>query len=114
MFSILLFSNNKILYFSLFDNKITSPEIFEIFEKYKTLKVLYIGKNSFDENLIKNDKNKYKFPPDLDIFGITNSFTKETNNFIFNNLNIENIKILFIYANGFTSLDNLSKLNLKD
>ena len=103
----------KVLYFSLFDNKITSPEIFEIFEKYGTLKVLYIGKNPFDENLIKNDKNKYIFPPDLEIFGITNSFTKETNNFIFTNLNLENIKILFIYANGFTSLEQLEQIEFK-
>jgi len=102
----------KVIYFSLFDNKITSPEIFEIFEKYETLKVLYIGKNSFDKNLIKNDKNKYKFP-DLDIFGISNSFTKETNNFIFDNLNIENIKILFIYANEFYSLEKLDQIVFK-
>lgn len=103
----------KVLYFSLFDNKITTTEILEIFEKYTTLKVLYIGKNPFDENIIKNDKKKYKFPPDLEIFGMTNSFTKETNNFIFNNLNIENVKILFIYANGFTSLEQLEQVEFK-
>lgn len=44
---------------------------------------------------------------------MTNSFTKETNNFIFNNLNIENVKILFIYANGFTSLEQLKQVEFK-
>jgi len=104
----------KVSYFSLFDNKITSPEIFKVIEKYLSLTKFYIGKNSFDENMLKNDKNKYQFPPKLVLLGISNNFTKETNNFIFNNLNIENIKNLYIYANGFDSLEQFEQIKFKN
>lgn len=102
----------KIHYISLFDNKITSTEIFGIAEKYKTLKVFFIGKNQFDDTIVKNDKTTYEFP-NIETLGITNNFSKETNNFIFTNLNLENIKILYIYGNYFSSFEKFEKIKFK-
>ena len=100
----------KITYFCLFDNKITSTEIFGVIEKYQTLNAFFIGKNTFDKNIIKNDINKYIFPPNLWVLGISSNFTKETNNFIFKNLNLENLKVLYIYGNGFNSLEQFEQV----
>ena len=103
----------NVSYFSLFDNEITSPEIFEIIGKYINLKTFFIGKNSFDKNMINNDKNKYVFPPKLKTLGISNNFTKETNHFIFDNLNIEKIEQIYIYANGFNSLEKFQNIEFQ-
>lgn len=100
----------KIDYLSLFDNQITSTEIFGIIEKYKTLKSFHIGKNLFDEKIVKNDKTKYKFPPDLEVLGISNNFTKKTNDFIFTNLDLHNLKVLYMYGNYFTSFEKFEQI----
>ena len=100
----------KIIDICLFDNKISNTEIFGVIEKYQTLETFYIGKNLFDENIIKKDKNNYNFPPKLDSLGISYNFTKETNYFIFKNLNIKNIKILYIYGNEFNTLEQFEEI----
>jgi len=82
----------KIKFISFFDNKITSPEIFGAIEKFETLEKFFIGQNLFDLSKLQNKNIKYNFPTNLAILGLTNNFTKETNKFIINNLNIENIK----------------------
>ena len=44
--------------------------------------------------------------------GITNNFTKETYKFILN-LNLENIKILYVQGNGFTSFELFENIKFK-
>ena len=44
---------------------------------------------------------------------MTKNFTKETNEFISNNLNIENIKSLFINYDGITSLEMFKNIKFK-
>ena len=44
---------------------------------------------------------------------MTKNFTKETNEFISNNLNIENIKSLFINYDGITSLKMFENIKVK-
>ena len=79
-------------------------------ENYKILKFFSIGFNALDEKLLKNNRKMYKFPPNLEELGISNNFTKETHDFIFNNLNLENIKTLYIYANEFDSLKKFEQI----
>ena len=99
-----------IKFFSLFDNKITSTEVFEIVKNYKNLKTFFIGKNKFIDNQLV-PAVKYELPHDLEELGITNNFTEDTLSFIFNYLtNLENLTILYITGNGFTTLEKLSKI----
>ena len=98
------------MFFSLFDNKITSTEVFEIVKNYKNLKTFFIGKNKFIDNQLV-PAVKYELPHDLEELGITNNFTEDTLSFIFNYLtNLENLTILYITGNGFTTLEKLSKI----
>ena len=94
----------KIKFISFFDNKITSPEIFGQIEKYQTLEKFFIGNNLFDINKLPNSNIKYNFPSSLMAIGLSNCFLKETNKFIVNNLNIENIKKLYVTGNYFDTL----------
>ena len=55
-------------------------------------------------NKLSNIINKYNFSQNLIALGLTNNFTKETNKFIFDNLNIENIKYLYLTGDGFSTL----------
>ena len=103
----------KIKFISFFDNKITSPEIFGAIEKFETLEKFFIGQNLFDLSKLQNKNIKYNFPTNLAILGLTNNFTKETNKFIINNLNIENIKYLYLSGDGFITLKDFEKIEFK-
>ena len=97
----------------LSDNAITSPKIISIMEKFENLKLLYIGMNNFDKdeiNEIRKKNIKYRLPPKLEEFGISNCFTTETNDFIANNIIINNIKILYIQGNGFINFDSFKNV----
>ena len=103
----------KIKFISLFDNKITSPEIFGSIKNFESLEKLYIGENPIDIKKLPNKNFLYDFPPNLIKLGLTKNFTKETNEFISNNLNIENIKSLFINYDGITSLKMFKNIKFK-
>ena len=103
----------KIKFISFFGDKITSPEIFSSIEKFKTLEKFYIGANPIDINELPNKNIIYNFPPSLIELGISNIFTKETNHFITDNLNLENIKLLYVSGNGITSLKQFEKVKFK-
>ena len=97
----------------LSDNAITSPKIISIMEKFDNLKLLYIGMNNFDKdeiNEIRKKNIKYRLPPKLEVFGISNCFTTETNYFIANNIIINNIKILYVQGNGFINFDSFKNV----
>jgi hypothetical protein len=102
----------SIKYFSLYNNKITSPEIFVAIKKFETLEKFFIGENPFDKNKIKNNNIKYVFPPKLKELGLNNLFSNDTNYFITNNLIIKQLKILYISADGFNSLENFKTMEL--
>lgn len=72
----------NIKFISLYNNKITSPEIFEAIKKFKTLEAFYIGCNEFYLNKFPNKNKKYIFPHKLIVLGIAYNFNKETNYFI--------------------------------
>ena len=103
----------KIKFISFFGDKITSPEIFSSIEKFKTLEKFYIGANPIDINELPNKNIIYNFPPSLIELGISNNITKETNHFITDNLNLENIKLLYVSGNGITSLKQFEKVKFK-
>ena len=103
----------NIEFISFFDNKITSPEIFGAIKHFITLKKFFIGKNPIDINKLPNKNIVYNFSPNLVELGITNIFTQETNKFIVNNLNLENIKILYISGNEIASLKMFEKVKFK-
>ncbi len=103
----------KIKFISLFKNKITSPEIFEVIKKFPTLEKFYIGGNEFDLNKLPNENKKYDFLPNLIELGISLNFTKKTNYFITKNLILENLKLLDVSENGLTSLKDFEKIHFK-
>ena len=103
----------KIIFLSLFDNKITSPEIFESIKQYDSLKTFFIGINSFEKNKTINSDKIYELNQNLEELGITDNFTTETNEFITNNLRLENLKILYITSNGFTTFKPFENIHFK-
>ena len=97
----------------LSNNKITSPKIISIMKKFENLKLLYLGQNKFDKdeiNEIRKKKIKYRLPPRLEELGLTNCFTIETNDFITNNMIINNIKLLYVQSNGFINFDSFKNV----
>ena len=100
----------KIKFISFFGNKITSPEIFGAVEKFNTLEKYYIGSNQIDINKLPNKKIKYNFPKNLIELGISKMFTKNTNSFITEHLNLKNIKMLYISGNEIVSLKAFEKI----
>ena len=98
---------------SFFDNKLTSLKMFEVIKNFKSLETLYIGKNLFNINESLKHNIMYELPPNIIEFGIIYNFNEETNKFITNNLNIENIKILFISGNEFTTFKDFKKIKFK-
>ena len=103
----------EIKFISFYKNKITSPEIFNAIKNFKTLEKFYIGENPLDINKLQNSNIKYELPSSLKELGLNNIFTKDTNHFIRDNLNIKNIKILYINADGFISLEIFQTIELQ-
>ena len=107
----------KIKCISLYDIKITSPDIFEAIGKFKTLEKFYIGGNTFDFSKLSSKIEKYTFPPNLIELGISNIFTEETIDFVKNYLNLEDLKFLYISYNGLKSLkifENIDFIQLEE
>jgi len=103
----------KIKFISFFSNKITSPEILNSIKNFESLETFYIGDNPIDIKKLPNKNYIYEFPPNLIKLGLTKNFTRETNEFISNNLNIENIKSLYINYDGITSLKMFKNIKFK-
>ena len=94
----------------LFNNKISSPEIFSVLKKFKNLKLIFLGHNLFNKNEIDKIKEIIELPLNLIELGIGKCFTSETNNFITNNLNMKNIKLLYVSGNGFINFEGFKKV----
>ena len=101
----------KIKFISLFDNKITSPEIFGAVEEFNTLEKYYIGFNQIDTNKLPNKNIIYNFPKNLVELGISKMFNENNNSFITEHLNLENIKLLYVSGNKISSLKIFEKTN---
>ena len=98
---------------NFFDNNMTSPEILGMAIYFETLEIFYIGKNDLDLNLLHDKNKKYSFPPNLKELGIGNNFNQYTNIFISKNLELENIKSLFVNGDRFTSLKIFENIKFK-
>ena len=103
----------KIKFISFFGNKISSPKIFGAVRKFKTLEKYYIGFNKIDVNKLPNKNIIYNFPENLVELGISKMFNKDTNSFITEHLNLENIKLLFVSGNEIVSLKPYEKIKFK-
>ena len=103
----------KIKFISFFNNKITSPEIFGAIEHFDTLEKFYIGLNQIDINKLPDKNTKYNFPKNLVELGISKMFNKNTNSFITEHLNLENIKLLYVSGNEIVSLQPFDKIEFK-
>ena len=103
----------KIKFISFFGNKISSPKIFGAVRKFKTLEKYYIGFNNIDVNKLPNKNIIYNFPKNLVELGISKMFNKDTNSFITEHLNLENIKLLFVSGNEIVSLKPYEKIEFK-
>ena len=103
----------KIKFISFFNNKITSPEIFGAIEHFDTLEKFYIGLNQIDINKLPDKNTIYNFPKNLVELGISRMFNKNTNSFITEHLNLENIKLLYVSGNEIVSLQPFDKIEFK-
>ena len=103
----------KIKFISFFGNKISSPKIFGAVRKFKTLEKYYIGFNNIDVNKLPNKNIIYNFPENLVELGISKMFNKDTNSFITEHLNLENIKLLFVSLNEIVSLKPFKEIEFK-
>ena len=74
----------EVKYISLFDNKISSPKIFEALQHFYNLEIFFIGHNQIKVNDLENKNCKYIFPPNLRELGMSEKVNK---------LNISNIII---------------------
>ena len=77
----------EVKYISLFDNKISSPKIFEALQHFYNLEIFFIGHNQIKVikvNDLENKNCKYIFPPNLRELGMSYKVNK---------LNISNIII---------------------
>ena len=100
----------NLLYLSLFVNKITNIQIFEVIEKFNKLKAFHIGENKFD--FVNNNKSFYKFPETLEEFGLTGNFNGENVEFI-EKLGIDNLKTFYFSRNKITNLKYLKNIKFK-
>jgi len=100
----------NLFYLSLFVNKITNIQIFEVIEKFNKLKAFHIGENKFD--FVNNNKTFYKFPETLEEFGLTGNFNGEKVEFI-EKLGIDNLKTFFFSRNKITNLKYLKNIKFK-
>ena len=103
----------KIKFISLFDSKIASPEIFSSIQNFHSLQKFFIGDNPIDIKKLPDKNIIYNFPPNLIELGISNIFTKETNKFIVDNLNLENLKALYVNGDEITSLKMFQNVKFK-
>ena len=110
-FSKMKFKN--IRYINLFKNKIESPIIFECVKHFPSLKTFFVGKNLFNEKLIKNNNHKIYDLSHIKKIGLTGNFTERTIHFI-SNLKLDKLEELYISRNNLSSLDCLKRINCKE
>ena len=97
----------KITYISLYVNKITDLEIFNVINKFKTLTSFHIGENKFDFKT--NTKSQYKFPESLIELGLTGNFDGKNSEFV-KQLDISNLKTFYFSRNNLKDLKNLESI----
>ena len=97
-------------YLSLYVNKITSVEIFDVIQKFTKLIKFHIGENKFQIN--KDDNKFYKMPESLEELGLTGNFNEENAAFI-QQLGIDNLIKLYFSRNKLTNLKYLQTIKFK-
>ena len=100
----------KLNYLSLYVNKITSVEIFDVIQKFTKLIKFHIGENKFQIN--KDDNKFYKMPESLEELGLTGNFNDENAAFI-QQLGIDNLIKLYFSRNKLTNLKYLQTIKFK-
>ena len=100
----------KLSFLNIFGNKITSIiKTFSILSE-KKLKKFHIGRNKFNEKELNDNKgNIIDLPDCLEELGLTGNFDKKTNYFI-KNINISNLKTIYIGENELSSLEFLKEI----
>ena len=100
----------EITFISLYVNKITNLEIFNTISKFGTLKAFHIGENKFD---FKTDsKDFYKFPENIEEFGMTGNFDGNNVEFI-KKLDIGNLITFYFSRNKLKDLKSLKGIKFK-
>ena len=101
----------------LFDNKITTVQIFKLGEKFPNLKKFHIGKNLLNPKELIENVNKFQLVQSIQNIGMSNNFNNcfsNQNNIhfkFFNYISLENIKILYLNRNDLYSLKCFEKNN---
>ena len=100
----------EITFISLYVNKITSLEIFDVLKNFEKLTSFHIGENKFD---FKTDiKSFYEFPESIEELGLTGNFDGKNIEFI-NKLRIGNLKTFYFSRNKLTNLKDLKGIIFK-
>ena len=104
----------KLKKLNLYNNKISSIEIFEICQEdnMPSLELLYVGKNPLSEDEIRKNKKTFKYS-NLLYLGINEIFNNDTIYFI-NYLKIENLRDLYMGKNNLISLKCIKSFNFKN
>ena len=97
----------EITFISLYVNKITSLEIFEVINKFEKLTSFHIGENKFDFNT--DNKLFYEFPKNIEELGLTGNFDGKNIEFI-EKLRIGNLITFYFSRNKLTRLKNLKDI----
>ena len=91
---------------NLFENNFTQFNIIESVYHFESLKTLYLGANTFNENFDK----QYKLPK-LEMIGLSfGVFSDETINYI-SNIIFGNLKVLYLNSNNLHSIEFIQNLN---
>ena len=98
---------DELTFLSLYVNKITSLEIFDVIKNFKKLTSFHIGENKFDFK--KDSKKKYEFPENIEEFGMTGNFNGDNTEFI-EKLLIGNLQTLYLSRNKLKSFECLKNI----
>ena len=91
---------------NLFENNFTQFNIIESVYHFESLKTLYLGANTFNENFDR----QYKLPK-LEMIGLSfGVFSDETINYI-SNIIFGNLKVLYLNSNNLHSIEFIQNLN---